>query len=138
MSERLGVQGQETEAAAVSMEEASEVMRCVQALADGLPADAFAVLGPHTQADGRRLVRVLAPGAEAMGLIDPRGKLLARMQPDAIEGVFEGVLAVEGPYRLRIVWPDVVQEIEDPYAFAATLDESVLLQIAAGDGQALR
>ncbi|CAE6701414.1 1,4-alpha-glucan branching enzyme [Xanthomonas arboricola] len=138
MSERLGVQGQETEATAVTMDGMSDLVQSVQALADGLPADAFAVLGPHSQADGRRLVRVLAPGAEAMGLIDPRGKLLARMQAGTVDGVFEGTLAVEGPYRLRIVWPDVVQEIEDPYAFAATLDESTLLQIAAGDGQALR
>ncbi len=73
-----------------------------------------------------------------MGLIDSRGKLLARMQASAIDGVFEGILSIEGPYRLRIVWPDMVQEIEDPYAFAVTLDESLLLQIAAGDGQALR
>ncbi|MBB5674574.1 1,4-alpha-glucan branching enzyme [Xanthomonas sp. WHRI 6108] len=138
MSERLGVQGQETEATAVTMDGMADLVQSVQALADGLPADAFAVLGPHSQADGRRLVRVLAPGAEAMGLIDPRGKLLARMQAGPVDGVFEGTLAVEGPYRLRIVWPDVVQEIEDPYAFAATLDESTLLQIAAGDGQALR
>ena len=34
-------------------------------VAAGLPGDAFAVLGPHVQADGRLRVRVLAPGAEA-------------------------------------------------------------------------
>ncbi|WP_425513490.1 GlgB N-terminal domain-containing protein, partial [Xanthomonas fragariae] len=138
MSERLGVQGRDTEADGGTTADMSEISQTLQALADGLPADAFAVLGPHPQADGRRHVCVLAPGAEAMGLIDPRGKLLARMQASPIEGVFEGTLAVEGPYRLRIVWPDVVQEIEDPYAFAASLDESTFLQIAAGDGQALR
>lgn len=63
MSERLGVQGQETETTAVTMDGISDSAQSVQALADGLPADAFAVLGPHVQADGRRLVRVLAPGA---------------------------------------------------------------------------
>ncbi|MCF5936914.1 1,4-alpha-glucan branching enzyme, partial [Xanthomonas perforans] len=138
MSERQGGQEQRTEADGMTTEGISETSQTLQALANGLPADAFAVLGPKPLAEGRRQVRVLAPGAEAMGLIDPRGKLLARMQASAIDGVFEGILAADGPYRLRIVWPDRVQEVEDPYAFAATLDESLLLQIAAGDGQAVR
>ena len=139
MSERLGVHGRDAEQEMAEGGGGSAVaLQDLQAIAAGLPGDAFAVLGPHVQADGRLRVRVLAPGAEALGLIDGRGKLLARMQASPIDGVFEGELPAEAAYRLRIVWPDVVQEIEDPYAFAPQIDESALLQIAAGDGQALR
>ncbi|MEB2185758.1 1,4-alpha-glucan branching enzyme [Xanthomonas campestris pv. campestris] len=139
MSERLGVHGRDAEQDMAEGGGGSAVaLQDLQAIAAGLPGDAFAVLGPHVQADGRLRVRVLAPGAEALGLIDGRGKLLARMQASPIDGVFEGELPADASYRLRIVWPDVVQEIEDPYAFAPQIDESALLQIAAGDGQALR
>jgi|GEM_PF-5507015 len=138
MSEPQDAQEQRTEADGLITDEMPALWQSLQALADGSPADAFAALGPHPLADGRRQVRVLIPGAEAIGLVGAHGKLLARMQASLIDGVFEGTLAGEGPYRRRIVWPDAVQEIEDPYAFAATLDESPLLRIAVGDGQASR
>ena len=81
MSERLGVHGRDAEQEMAEGGGGSAVaLQDLQAIAAGLPGDAFAVLGPHVQADGRLRVRVLAPGAEALGLIDGRGKLLARMQ----------------------------------------------------------
>ena len=124
MSERLGVHGRDAEQEMAEGGGGSAVaLQDLQAIAAGLPGDAFAVLGPHVQADGRLRVRVLAPGAEALGLIDGRGKLLARMQASPIDGVFEGELPAEAAYRLRIVWPDVVQEIEEPYAFAPQVAE---------------
>nr|WP_295960740.1 1,4-alpha-glucan branching protein GlgB [uncultured Xanthomonas sp.] len=111
----------------------------LQALARGEAIDAFAWLGPHPQADGTVRVRVLAPGAEALGLLDAQGKLIARMRthPQA-DGLFEGELKQPTPYLLRIVWPDAVQECDDPYAFEPMLDPAWLQDLAAGDGAALR
>ncbi|KAB7768609.1 1,4-alpha-glucan branching enzyme [Xanthomonas maliensis] len=137
MSERLGVnvQAQEQDRSPAA-EDAQTADQTLQALAEGLPAD-IALLGAQHQPDGRLLVRALAPGAEAMGLVDARGKLLARLQ-ERVAGIFEGELSHEGPYRLRIVWPEAVEEVEDPYAFASTLDASLLLRLSGGDGQAVR
>jgi 1,4-alpha-glucan branching enzyme len=111
----------------------------LQALARGDAVDAFAWLGPHTADDGVVRVRALIPGADALGLLDGNGKLVARMRahPEA-EGVFEGELKTAMDYRLRIVWPDTVQEIDDPYAFGPVLDEAWLQGMAEGDGAALR
>ncbi|QNH15563.1 1,4-alpha-glucan branching enzyme [Xanthomonas sp. SS] len=111
----------------------------LQALARGEAADAFAWLGPHAGDDGVLRVRALVPGADALGLLDGNGKLVARMRahPEA-EGVFEGELKTTTAYRLRIVWPDAVQEIDDPYAFGPVLDEAWLQGMAEGDGAALR
>ncbi|WP_426683583.1 1,4-alpha-glucan branching enzyme [Xanthomonas translucens pv. undulosa] len=111
----------------------------LQALARGDAVDAFAWLGPHAAADGMLRVRALVPGADALGLLDGTGKLVARMRahPEA-EGLFEGELKTAMDYRLRIVWPDAVQEIDDPYAFGPVLDEAWLQGMAEGDGAALR
>ncbi|MEB1529133.1 1,4-alpha-glucan branching enzyme [Xanthomonas sp. WHRI 7945] len=111
----------------------------LQALARGEAVDAFAWLGPHAAADGTVRVRALVPGADALGLLDGSGKLVARMRahPQA-EGLFEGELKTAMPYRLRIVWPDAVQESDDPYAFGPVLDAAWLQGMAAGDGAALR
>ncbi|MFC6841160.1 1,4-alpha-glucan branching protein GlgB [Xanthomonas theicola] len=111
----------------------------LQALARGEAVDAFAWLGPHADARGAIRVRALVPGAEAMGLLDESGKLVARMRASAdAEGIFEGELKTAMPYRLRIAWPDRVQETADPYAFGPVLDDAWLQGMAEGDGAALR
>ncbi|MFT4248126.1 MAG: 1,4-alpha-glucan branching enzyme [Pseudomonas sp.] len=107
-------------------------------LARGEPADAFALLGPHPREDGTLRVRALLPDAEVVGLIDAQDRLLARLQPGEVPGVFEGVLARPVGYRLRIVWPDAVEEVEDAYAFGPLIAEADLQRIADGDGEALR
>ena len=111
----------------------------LQALARGEAVDAFAWLGPHPDKNGAIRVRALVPGADALGLLDGNGKLVARMRAHAqAEGVFEGELKTAMDYRLRIAWPDAVQEIDDSYAFGPVLDEAWLHDMAEGDGAALR
>nr|HBK47668.1 1,4-alpha-glucan branching enzyme [Xanthomonadaceae bacterium] len=61
-----------------------------------------------------------------------------RLRPSVVPGVFEGVLAPPQPYRLRIVWADAVEEVEDPFAFGEVLDEAALQRFHEGDGEALR
>ena len=51
-----------------------------------------------------------------------------RTKPSATEpgreaGLFEGFVCDRVPYRLRIAWPDAVQETEDPYSFGSLLGD---------------
>ena len=41
----------------------------------------------------------------------------------AVDGLFEGRVADERPYVLRIRWPSTVQDTEDPYAFGLLLGD---------------
>ena len=93
------------------------------ALAEGRHGDPFAVLGVHEQ-DGAAVLRVFVPGArgvEAVSRADRRP--LAQLQPGRVDGLFEGKLADQVPYLLRIDWPGDVQETEDPYSFGPALGE---------------
>lgn len=138
MSERLAERSEATsERGALETGPAEARNEALQALARGEPADAFAWLGPHRMADGRRRVRALLPGARAVALIDARGHRLAAMQPIG-EGLFEAVLPLPVAYRLQVDWPAARQEIEDAYGFGPQLDEGVLQRLHEGDGEALR
>jgi 1,4-alpha-glucan branching enzyme len=109
------------------------------ALAQGRCEDPFAVLGPHLRGDGRWDVRVFAPGAIAVHLVDALGEqVLARARRLDAEGLFCAILAARIAYRVRIEWPGGVELAHDPYAFGPLLDEGALGAIAAGDGEALR
>ncbi|MBN6150983.1 1,4-alpha-glucan branching enzyme [Xanthomonas sp. AmX2] len=139
MSEREQALAQVESDTDADAERGTREQAALQALALGEAADPFAWLGPHAQGGGAVRVRALAHGAEALGLLDANGKLVARMQAHPLaEGVFEGHLKTAMPYRLRIVWPERVQETDDPYAFGPVLDEASLRGIAEGDGQSLR
>jgi len=88
----------------------------------GRMTDPFAVLGPH-EADGDRIVRTFQPGAERVELVDAAsGDILSTME-EAGKGLFVGRLGGPADYRLRIVWPNAVQETEDPYAFGVVLSD---------------
>ncbi|WP_223796462.1 1,4-alpha-glucan branching protein GlgB [Sphingomonas nostoxanthinifaciens] len=79
--------------------------------------DPFSFLGPH---DG--LARTFQPGATAVTLVaGGRETALAAGSP---EGVFAGPFSGEGPYVLRVTWPDgATSESEDPYAFGPVLGD---------------
>ncbi len=98
--------------------------------------DPFGFLGPHAQGDGT-LVRVWLPGADAVELIDPEGRLLGEMQRRHADGLFELELEQPSAYRLRIHWPGSVQEVEDPYAFGPILGELDLYLFAEGNHREL-
>ena len=101
-------------------------------LLGGRLADPFAFLGAHDTAEGR-VVRSFQPGADAVDVIArDGGTLLGRLAPMGTEGLFTGPVASPAPYRLRIRWPDWVQEIEDPYAFGILLGDMDLYLFSEG------
>ena len=95
--------------------------REVAALLAGRHPDPFAALGPHA---GEH--RAILPGAEAAwALADGQAHPLARRA----DGLFEG--PAPQTRSLRVRWPGVTEEFEDPYAFGPSLgalDEHLLLE----------
>jgi 1,4-alpha-glucan branching enzyme len=93
------------------------------AFAAGRHDNPFAILGPH-RSDGGVIVRAFLPGAERVEIWSrDRTRQLGTLAPGAADGFFAGPIAVDEPYLLRIAWPDIVQETEDPYSFGLLLGE---------------
>ncbi|HTZ71232.1 MAG TPA: 1,4-alpha-glucan branching protein GlgB [Acetobacteraceae bacterium] len=102
------------------------------ALAEGRCGDPFAVLGSHQTVHGR-IIRVFLPGALAVTVIrGDDGGPLGDLRPEGGDGLFSGVVPEAGPYRLRINWPDAVQETEDPYSYDLLLGQMDLHLFAEG------
>jgi 1,4-alpha-glucan branching enzyme len=93
-----------------------------RALAQAAHGDPFAVLGPHDTNDGR-VVRAFLPGATKVEVLRHDGSVTALLEPGEEHGLFENLIRDSAPYRLRITWPDAVQETEDPYSFGALLGD---------------
>ena len=102
----------------------------LDAIAEGRCGDPFLWLGPHRDADGA-VVRAFLPGARRVEVVDDEGGVHELRHRDP-RGLFEGRVARLGAYRLRIEWPDAVEETEDPYAFGLLLGELDLHLIAEG------
>jgi 1,4-alpha-glucan branching enzyme len=110
----------------------------VAALLEGRHGDAFGVLG-RQQDGGRALLRTLQPGATAVEALWPDGSVQP-LERIADAGLFAAMLSdrhAATPYRLRVHWPDAVQEVADPYAFGPQLDDATLARISAGRELAL-
>ncbi len=110
----------------------------VAALLEGRHGDAFGVLG-RQQDGGRALLRTLQPGATAVEALWPDGSVQP-LERIADAGLFAAMLSdrhAAAPYRLRVHWPDAVQEVADPYAFGPQLDDATLARISAGRELAL-
>jgi 1,4-alpha-glucan branching enzyme len=101
----------------------------LDALARGVHADPFSLLGPHdVTVDGQRAVaiRTLRPHAAgvAVRLLPAGGDVpMARIHP---AGVFEAVIPGASrdtlDYRLRIAWPDgSAWDTDDPYRYGPVL-----------------
>ena len=104
----------------------------VQALADGRHGDPFSILGDH-RAGTDRIIRVFMPGAEGVDVLGREdGSRLGTLDQVHPAGLFAGAVGAGGPYRLRIRWPDAVQETEDPYSFGLLLGDLDLHLIAQG------
>ncbi|MBB3345298.1 1,4-alpha-glucan branching protein GlgB [Luteimonas sp. RC10] len=110
----------------------------VDALLEACAADAFALLGPHVEADGDMTVRALLPGAHGAALVDATGAVLVPMHARDPRGLFEARLAPGTGYCLRIEWPNAVQITEDPYRFGPVLEEATLYALRDGDPDATR
>jgi 1,4-alpha-glucan branching enzyme len=136
-----------TQRDAISQEHPSGLSAAtLQALAAGLLADPFGVLGPHAVPELKAsrskkkqtmMVRAFLPGALRIEALE-QGKVLGELQADAQgSGLFSAALALPIPeegttlagcYQLRITWPsadgaEMVQESADPYAFGLLLGE---------------
>ena len=93
-----------------------------RALADGEHDNPFSVLGPHDVEEGR-VIRAFLPGATKVEVLRQDGSVLAPLEASAEAGLFENLVRERVPYRLRIAWPDAIQETEDSYAFDLLLGE---------------
>ena len=92
-------------------------------LASGSLRDPFAVLGPFETELGR-YVRVFLPGAHAVQVVARAdGRHLGTLSQAQPDGLFLGRVEGDEPYRIRIQWPDAVQETEDCYSFDLLLSE---------------
>ncbi|MCW6506607.1 1,4-alpha-glucan branching protein GlgB [Lichenifustis flavocetrariae] len=104
----------------------------IQALVEGRHGDPFAILGAHV-IGGTRVIRAYAPGARGVDVVAREdGSPLGTLEMIHAAGLFAGPVQGSGPYRLRIHWPDAVQEMEDPYSFGLLLGELDLHLIAQG------
>ena len=104
----------------VTMERDTLSQGAIDAIVNGRHGDPFAVLGPQPEG-GHTRVRAFLPGADAAELIDAQGKSLGRMERIHEAGLFSGLLAKPGAYRLHVQTHGTRYEAEDPYRFAATL-----------------
>src|SRR5450631_1538324 len=87
----------------------------IDLLSQAAHGDAFSVLGPHADPEGRLWLRAMLPGAAQVAVLDANnGELLGTLGPRRAEGFFEGMLTLpegatpaERPnYRLQVRWND--------------------------------
>jgi 1,4-alpha-glucan branching enzyme len=72
-------------------------------------SDPFSVLGRHPIPDGW-VIRAFVPGGKSVDVFDRQsGRPLGTLDRGAVDGLFEGKVANESPYLLRIRWAAGVQ-----------------------------
>jgi 1,4-alpha-glucan branching enzyme len=99
-------------------------------------ADAFSVLGAHEAVDGFWDVRVLAPHASAVTLIDSASEReIASLQRVHDIGLFAGRIESDQKpwYRLRVETGSGVEVSHDPYSFGVVIDDDMLRSVR-GEG----
>ena len=91
--------------------------------------DPFAVRGLH-KIGNEWTIRTFQPGALDVTLLcDESRGMPMRLLPG---GLFSCALPKPSKYRLRIRWPGIIQETEDPYSFGLLLDDSDLALFSQG------
>ncbi|HEY3700148.1 MAG TPA: 1,4-alpha-glucan branching protein GlgB [Spongiibacteraceae bacterium] len=106
--------------------------RAAAALQNGAVGDPFAFLGPHPDGD-RSIIRAYLPGARGVEIIDAvAGAVLTALDEIQIPGLFAGQIAHVDRYRLRIQWPQAIEETEDPYSFGLLLGDLDIYLFAEG------
>ncbi len=104
----------------------------LDALVHGRNGDPFSYLGRHATPYGL-VVRAFFPGARQVDVLASRtGERLGTLACIHGAGVFSGIVLSDAPYKFAIIWPEAIQEIEDPYAFGMLLDEEDLNLFSAG------
>ncbi len=105
----------------------------LRALEEGTLGNPFAVLGPHASGKQTRVTSI-QPGALKVEVVSRKnGQVLTNLQPVREgSGIWTGTIAGGEAYRLRIQWPDAIQETEDPYAFGPLLGDVDIHLLAEG------
>jgi 1,4-alpha-glucan branching enzyme len=102
------------------------------ALAQGVHSNRFSVLRPHDTQEGR-VIRSFLPGAMKVEVLRRSDSfVLSKLEPTSEPGLFENLIPEPVPYRLRIHWPDAVQETEGPYSFGLLLGDIDLHSLNEG------
>ncbi len=95
----------------------------INALVQGQHGDPFSILGQHAVGAGRA-IRAFLPGAVGVDVVAREdGSRLGTLELSDPAGLFAGIVQGTGPYRLRVRWPDAVQETEDSYSFGLLLGD---------------
>ncbi|MCF6368178.1 1,4-alpha-glucan branching protein GlgB [Rhizobium halophilum] len=104
----------------------------LQAIVDGRHGDPFSILGRHPVGQ-TNVVRAFVPGALSVEVIGAQDdSLIAEMEKVFAGGLYAADIGGRSNYRLRIHWPDAVQETEDPYSFDLLLGDLDLHLISQG------
>ncbi|AWH33366.1 MULTISPECIES: 1,4-alpha-glucan branching protein GlgB [Stenotrophomonas] len=109
----------------------------LQDLAQARPADAFAWLGPHVDADDNRLIRVLVPDARRVEVVSAGGRRWD-LRSTGLAGLFVGPAGDEDIPLLALHFAHGIEQVHDAYAFGPLLDEELLQRIHQGDADAMR
>ena len=106
----------------------------VAAILGGYHSDPCSFLGMH-QHRNRLVLRVSAPNAVSVEVLDERGAVLTRLEPVDAAGFFAGYIPRDEafPYKLQISWPTTTQITEDAYRFGTFIDESELWRFVNGE-----
>ena len=94
-----------------------------QAIVEGRHGDPFAVLGPH-MVGGEVVVTAFVPGAERLFLLGAKSaKPVEAQSVPGFDGLFQGVLAKKGAYRLKAEGHGTEWEFEDPFRFGPIMGD---------------
>ncbi len=108
----------------------------IESIVRGQNGNPFSVLGMHGQERGAPVVRVFAPDAAEVIVLDAKsGKEVGPLERVHPEGFFSGRLKgkrARFPYRLRLRAGDAEWDKDDPYAFGPVMGEMDEYLIAEG------
>jgi 1,4-alpha-glucan branching enzyme len=107
----------------------------VEAILRGTHGDPFAVLGLHGRDGAPLSLRVFAPGADEVEILDPHGASIGKLGRRHQAGFFEGAFPRETrtAYRLRFRRDGERWDADDPYRFPPVIEETDLERFAKGD-----
>ena len=112
----------------------------IDALVSGNYDDIHAVLGLQAE-KGKLLVRCFLPGALSVEVIDSKtGKSVASLDSLHDDGLFAGPVGSRKKpfdYRLRVKYPDITVDLNDPYGFASQLSDDDIYLFGEGTQERL-
>jgi len=107
-----------------------------EALVAGRHGDPFSILGLHPDGDGALALRAFLPTADSVEVIERKtGKSLVELEKVHPSGIFAGTIPRRRkpfPYRLRVHWSGVTDDVDDPYAFPPLIGEQDIWYLAEG------